>query len=63
MQAEVRVVRNQRISKRGARQTSCISGEDAEKVRHAEFLVIAIVLRNRNSGCQLEAPFKRQRTS
>jgi hypothetical protein len=41
MRLEVRVVRKLRISKRGGRQTSCVSCEDTEKVRHAEFLVIA----------------------
>jgi hypothetical protein len=58
MQAEVRVVRKWCISKRSVRQASCIPGENAEKVRHAEFLVIAVVHRDRDSGHQLEAPFE-----
>jgi hypothetical protein len=63
MQTEVRVVRKRRISKRCARQASCISGENTEKVRHPEFLVISVVPRNLereccDSGRQLEAPFE-----
>jgi hypothetical protein len=52
------VVRRRRIIKRGVRQASCISGENAEKVCHAKFLVIAVVLHNHDSGRQLEAPFE-----
>jgi hypothetical protein len=52
------VVRRLRISKRGARQASCVSSENAEEVRHAEFLIIAVVPRNRDSGRQLETPFE-----